>query len=394
MAKTLEKKPVRNFPCPKKGKMRMALKQKLTKKPASKLTQGKAWASTPYVRDGDKAPRVDRLKWKRTFQELAGLTEKEAIELLMRDGLLPSWEGASCPFCTEGIVGPLQDRDSGLPRYRCRRRNCHKFITPQHLHPLFSATRGPEGQTLGLQAGLLLLLLAGVPSSSIHLVTQVNHKVVERLHKSLAFVRKAYVEHVQAGMVFGGRKNAWQDVEVDETSFDKKLVPIDEVEVPERNMKWEQLTKKRSPGPGPIRKDEWRNIADKWLKDKQIILHTDSAKAYKQKVRGVHHGSVVHQKKRVKVGGVWTWQQPTYVKLKKITLPTGRKLTVKVGTQIVDRSWKFIKSRLRLNQHVQTGSAYMQACIRSAQYDYWHRGQDLWTCTGALLTWYMRKILQ
>ena len=105
---------------------------------------------------------------------------------------------------------------------------------------VLSATRGPEGQTLGLQAGLLLLLLAGVPSSSIHLVTHVNHKVVERLRKSLAFVRKAYVEHVQAGMVFGGRKNAWQDVEVDETSFDKKFVPTDEIEVPERNMKWEQ----------------------------------------------------------------------------------------------------------------------------------------------------------
>eukprot|EP00439_Symbiodinium_sp_Y106_P055259 s4255_g7.t1 len=172
-------------------------------------------------------------------------------------------------------------------------------------------------------------------------------------------------------MVFGGRKNAWQDVEVDETSFDKKLVPVDEIEVPERNMgavgrngaarqadltRSSSLTKKRSLGPGPIRKDEWRTIADKWLKDKQIILDTDSAKAYKQKVRGVHHGSVVHQKKRIKVGGVWTWQQPTYVKLKKITLPTGRKLTVK-------------------------------ACIRSAQYDYWHRGQDLWTCTGDLLTW-------
>ena len=110
MAKTLEKMPVHNFPCPKKGKMRMALKQKLTKKPASKLTQGKAWASTPYVRNGDKAPRVDRLKWKRTFQELAGLTEKDAIELLMRDGLLPTWEGASCPFCAQGIVGPAHCR--------------------------------------------------------------------------------------------------------------------------------------------------------------------------------------------------------------------------------------------------------------------------------------------
>ena len=27
---------------------------------------------------------------------------------------------------------------------------------------------------------------------------------------------------------------------MDETSFDKRLVPMDEIEVPERNMKWEQ----------------------------------------------------------------------------------------------------------------------------------------------------------
>ncbi|CAE7495796.1 unnamed protein product, partial [Symbiodinium sp. KB8] len=106
---------------------------------------------------------------------------------------------------------------------------------------------------------------------------------------------------------------------------------MDEVEVPERNMKWEQ--------------DGRCNIANKWLDDKQIILHTDSAKASKQKVRGMHPGSIIHQKIRIKAGGVWTWQQPTYVKLKKIPLPTGRKLTVKVGTQIVDCSWKFIKSR-------------------------------------------------
>ena len=63
-------------------------------------------------------------------------------------------------------------------------------------------------------------------------------------------------------------------------------------------------TNKRSPGPGPIRKNKWRKIADKWLKDKHVILHSDSDRAYKIKVRGVHHGSVVHQKKRVKARGV------------------------------------------------------------------------------------------
>ena len=139
-----------------------------------------------------------------------------------------------------GYCGPIAGQRLGASTLSLPTAELPQIHHTAALASFVLSNPGPEGQTLGLQAGLLLLLLAGVPSSSIHLVTQVNHKVVERLRKSLAFVRKAYVEHVQAGMVFGGRKNAWQDVEVDETSFDKKLVPMDEIEVPERNMKWEQ----------------------------------------------------------------------------------------------------------------------------------------------------------
>ena len=66
-----------------------------------------------------------------------------------------------------------------------------------------------------------LRLTPGAPASSVP--TSSASAFDDRCsHRSLAFVRKAYVEHVQAGMVFGGRKNAWQDVEVDETSFDKE----------------------------------------------------------------------------------------------------------------------------------------------------------------------------
>ena len=49
------------------------------------------------------------------------------------------------------------------------------------------------------------------------------------------------------------------------------------------------------------------------------------------------HASVVHKKRRVSVGGRWVWEQPTYVKLKKVILPNKKRLTVKVGTQVVDR---------------------------------------------------------
>ena len=241
MVKHPQKKPAQWFPPAKKGKTRMILKQKMHKKPSSKVTQSKSWVSTPYIRQGTKAPRVDRLKWKRSVQYLCSLTEKDAIEVLKSDGLMPTWEGAICPFCSKGKVGPLQTRSSnGMPRYRCRLFGRQKFITPQHLHPLFTATRSPEGHSLGTQAAILLLRLANVPLSSIHLVTDVNHKAIERMDHNLCLLRKHYVENVQKGMAFGGKKNAWQDVEVDESVFDKKLIPLEEAEPPTKTMMWEQ----------------------------------------------------------------------------------------------------------------------------------------------------------
>ena len=184
---------------------------------------------------------MDRLKWKRSVQFFCSLTEKDAIEVLKNDGLMPTWEGAICPFCSKGKAGPLQDRSSsGRPRYRCRRWGCHKFITQQHLHPLFTATRGCEGHSPGTQAAVLLLRLANVPLSSIHLVTNLNHKAIERMDHNLCLLRKGYVERVQKDMAFGGKKNAWQDVEVDESVFDKKLIPLEEAESPSKTMMWEQ----------------------------------------------------------------------------------------------------------------------------------------------------------
>ena len=104
----------------------------------------------------------------------------------------------------------------------------------------FPQQEGRRGISLGLQAGVLLLLVARVGASAIHLVTQVNHKVVERLKRSLDLVRKGYVEHVQSTMSFGGRNNAWQGVEVDEAVFDKTLIPIEQAECPSKIVEWEQ----------------------------------------------------------------------------------------------------------------------------------------------------------
>ena len=58
-------------------------------------------------------------------------------------------------------------------------------------------------------------------------------------------------------------------------------------------------TYKRAPGPGAVRRVEWKPLADKHLRNRSVIFHTDSAKSYKLRVDGVLHDRVVHAKKRV-----------------------------------------------------------------------------------------------
>ena len=61
-----------------------------------------------------------------------------------------------------------------------------------------------------------------------------------------------------------------------------------------------------------------------WLKDRQVILHTDGAKACKLALSGVIHDNVVQKKKRLVVNGKQTWVRPHYTKLCTHTLPNGK----------------------------------------------------------------------
>ncbi len=56
-------------------------------------------------------------------------------------------------------------------------------------------------------------------------------------------------------------------------------------------------TKVRAPGPGAMRKTEWVPWARENLSGKNIILHTDGARACKLKLPGVLHDNAVHQNK-------------------------------------------------------------------------------------------------
>lgn len=139
-------------------------------------------------------------------------------------------------------------------------------------------------------------------------------------------LRKAWVEEKEKLIVFGNGKT-WADSEADEATFNSTDLK-DLAEDSNKPVIWEQwsgivqrgrpdtllMSPKRAPGPGAIRKVEWRPLAKKHLKDRCVILHTDAAKSYRLRMPGVLHDHVRHCKKRQKIKGKWVWKAPTYVK--------------------------------------------------------------------------------
>ena len=145
---------------------------------------------------------------------------------------------------------------------------------------------------------------------------------------------------------------------------------------------------------GASRKVEclWLN---KWLKGKDVILHTDAAKSYKWKIPGVVRDNVVRGKKKVKIHGKWKWQAPNYVRIVAHKVPGQKGLVrCKAGTQIIDRAWRFLKDHVQINQASRVGSAALRAMLRSAKYEYWYRNRDVWIATGTLCSWEMAEFIK
>ena len=180
-----------------------------------------------------------------------------------------------------------------------------EVVYPLHLHPIFTLVRGPEGHSFQAQAAALLLRLAGVSLSTIHLLTNINHKAVERMNHNLNLVRSGHVTKVEKSIIFGGAPKAWKDVEVDEACFDKRTLKP-----------WEQSEEDAKQG-----KTRYGNNGEAWC-------------------------SVAIRKARCCSSFPAT------------TVPRAP------GPQ-----------------------------IRSAQYEYWHRNEDLWVCAGQLLGECMRTIV-
>lgn len=381
---------------PKKGKDRLIQRGLATKR------HTKLYTCTPYVRDATTpACRRDRQTWSTSLKAILGMTEAQLVRMCVRDGILDSLGGRSCPHCGAGKLGNLQPVAGRGLRYRCARKGCQKFALPWCKHPLFSVGSGISALPFKDQCAALFCLLSGATGATTHrILGDVNHKVVERMRSSLHAELTSFVEKKEEGVVFG-TGDGWEDVEGDEAVFGKGTAS----DTADDLVSWEQwaglvqrgkpetlilfrtnscMTVPRAPGPGAITKVDYKQMADRYLKGRNVILHTDSAKAYALRVPGVLHDSVRHSKQRVKIGNKTVWKPACYTKLVTHKLPSGKSIRTKGGTQVIDRVWRFIRSKL-VGQTKQPGTLKVRRAIRAAQWLYWKRDGDLWQEIGKVL---------
>ena len=66
------------------------------------------------------------------------------------------------------------------------------------------------------------------------------------------------------------------------------------------------------------------------------------------------------------------------------------KLTVKSGTQIIDRCWRNLREHVRYTPR-KLRNPILTRRIRLAQWLYWNRNKNLWAKTGAILKPFMSE---
>ena len=148
---------------------------------------------------------------------------------------------------------------------------------------------------------------------------------------------------------------------------------------------------KRSSRTGPHSTEGLEGGGDQHLTKRDVILHTDGARAYTLKIPGVIHDHVVHKKRCVVVKGKTTWMKPRYTKNFKHQLPGGKTVMVKGGTQIIDRFWGLLRQGLK---HIirTPGSSLLERKVRSVQWIYWHRSCNMWQATGSMIKSIMKLV--
>ena len=136
----------------KRGKLRT-----VAKRPASKKCL--EYKSVKYVRGERDLPpagvRLDRINWKCTVPELLQATDRQIVQILQQEKMLPKWNGRHCQR------GHLQEKVRyGKPHYRCRAKGRQRYVSLQYLH---------------------------------HLALGINHKAIEDMFSRIAAAHQTYV---------------------------------------------------------------------------------------------------------------------------------------------------------------------------------------------------------
>jgi hypothetical protein len=133
----------------------------------------------------------------------------------------------------------------------------------------------------------------------------------------------------------------------------------------------------RAPGPGPITKVDWKRIGNKWFKNRRVIVHTDSAKAYLTKITGTRHDYIVHSKKKLSNG---LWSKRAFAENARHVLPNRKRLWVRSGTQHIDGFWRVLRRSVKFT--TRAVNRLLRIKVRAAQWRFVHGGQDLWKAIG------------
>ena len=402
---------------PKRGRVRngrsVMKTLRLAKKPAAQARgRPSARARATYTQSTASEIRGDPrdLKISKTLVDLARMTEAEIWDFMLKLGFAKDLHGERCPVCKEGFLGAKQFRSDGnKPFHRCSSYKCQHREFPWGQCPLLHHGRrsAPLHQQL---MNLLCLSTTNSVTSTIHLTGHARRSVIHT-HGLLQNARKLYVQRKEKVMTYGSEKRVpagkWHDIEVDEASFGKMLLRPPR-SASDKALAWESWigilrrghpgtrmlirsknppTLARSPGPGPITKDQWKAIAKKHLQNRCVVIHTDSARAYREtNIPGTVRDQIVHKRKRVfnKKTGRYFWTKPKYVGTVQHSVD-GKRFWRKSGTQTIDSCWRFLKARIHKNQCMKPGSRAFTVAIKGAQYEYWTRGMDSWQAMSALL---------
>ena len=145
-----------------------------------------------------------------------------------------------------------------------------------------------------------------------------------------------------------------------------------------------------SVSPGPITKAEWRQVANKFVKNKKILLHCDGARAYRYgRIPGVIADSVKHKRPKPIYTALWRHilpkdQSKAHADIKDIKkLPASEKeeVWVKKGTQLVDNVWQQLKL-LGLPKSTKAEDNVVHFRVREFQWHHWTAEKDKWVAAG------------